>query len=175
MSLDVKSCISFVIWEAARQQCCRDAYQIQKRLQHPAPKSHAYKISRDLTIRRPSALWIKAQAVSFAVRLVTGRIQTYQSKLIALLCLQHLNQYPRSLQCFYMSASVSQITGFSIACLTASSRWYQRNIVYYGRFVRGIHVWPADSRDKGHMLKYLLWKWIWNFETEVIFSRPQCD
>ena len=51
------------MWQAARQPCCRGVCQISERLETSKPESRGFEISRDLTVRRPPAYWIKALAI----------------------------------------------------------------------------------------------------------------
>ena len=46
---------SSAIWQASRQQRCRDASQIAERNDHYNIQSHDFETSRDLTVRRLSA------------------------------------------------------------------------------------------------------------------------
>ena len=47
------------IWQAPRQQCCRDACQISERCDHYDTQSRDFETSRDLTVRRLplSTIW----------------------------------------------------------------------------------------------------------------------
>ena len=50
------------IWQAPRQQCCRNACQMSERYDHYSIKSRGFETSRDRTVRRPPAYqWIEAQ------------------------------------------------------------------------------------------------------------------
>ena len=46
---------SLKIWQAPRQQCCRDARLILERYDHPNIQSRGFETSRDLVIRRLTA------------------------------------------------------------------------------------------------------------------------
>ena len=54
----VKFSHRFDIWQASRQQRCRDTCQISKRLGKSKHPPRSFEISRDLTIRRPPAYWV---------------------------------------------------------------------------------------------------------------------
>ena len=54
----VKFSHRFDIWQASRQQRCRDTCQVSKRLGKSKHTSRSFEISHDLTRRRPPAYWV---------------------------------------------------------------------------------------------------------------------
>ena len=59
------------IWQAPRQQRCRDACQISERFDHYDIKSRGFETSRDLAVRSPSAEWFEAQKYSMSHEICT--------------------------------------------------------------------------------------------------------
>ena len=49
------------MWQAPRQQCCRDACQISQRYDHYNIQSRGFETSRDLVVRRVTAQWKEAK------------------------------------------------------------------------------------------------------------------
>ena len=58
--LYLELCDRSEIWQAPRQQCCRRACQMSKRLNNLNCQSRGFKTSRDLTIRRFIGYWNRA-------------------------------------------------------------------------------------------------------------------
>ena len=110
------------IWQAFRQQCCRDAHQISEWLTKSKLKSRGFQTSWDLAVRCPSTWWIEAQ------ELVSPSKQCSQFR-DTVLC-----QVTQTLKCYHLKH-----TEMKQKCVIDDTVWYDYQMYFY--FVKG-HSWP---------------------------------